>query len=61
MGNDVAEEGSGFGTSTNRVTIFAPGAAPEEWPLLTKREVADRLLDRLVGLRSPTGASLAAT
>jgi phosphopantothenoylcysteine decarboxylase / phosphopantothenate---cysteine ligase len=61
VGNDVAEDGSGFGTSTNRVTIFAPGAAPEEWPLLTKREVADRLLDRLVGLRSPPGASLAAT
>ena len=61
VGNDVAEDGSGFGTSTNRVTIFAPGAAPDEWPLLSKREVADRLLDRLVGLRSPTGASLAAT
>jgi phosphopantothenoylcysteine decarboxylase/phosphopantothenate--cysteine ligase len=61
VGNDVAEEGSGFGTSTNRVTIFAPGAEPDEWPMLTKREVADRLLDRLVGLRSPTGASLAAT
>ena len=61
VGNDVAEEGSGFGTATNRVTIFAPGATPEPWPLLTKREVADRLLDRLVGLRAATGASLAAT
>jgi len=61
VGNDVAEEGSGFGTSTNRVTIFAPGAAPDAWPLMTKREVADRLLDRLVGLRATTGASLAAT
>jgi phosphopantothenoylcysteine decarboxylase/phosphopantothenate--cysteine ligase len=61
VGNDVAEEGSGFGTQTNRVTIFAPGAAPEAWPLMTKREVADRLLDRLVGLRATTGASLAAT
>jgi phosphopantothenoylcysteine decarboxylase/phosphopantothenate--cysteine ligase len=61
VGNDVAEEGSGFGTSTNRVTIFVPGAPPEPWPLLTKREVADRLLDRLVSLRAATGASLAAT
>jgi phosphopantothenoylcysteine decarboxylase/phosphopantothenate--cysteine ligase len=61
VGNDVAEEGSGFGTSTNRVTIFSPGAPPEAWPLMTKREVADRLLDRLVGLRAAAGASLAAT
>ena len=61
VGNDVAESGSGFGTTTNRVTIFTPGAAPEPWPLLTKREVADRLLDRLVSLRAAQGASLAAT
>jgi len=61
VANDVAESGSGFGTTTNRVTIFAPGAEPEAWPLLTKREVADRLLDRLVSLRVAQGASLAAT
>jgi phosphopantothenoylcysteine decarboxylase/phosphopantothenate--cysteine ligase len=45
VANDVAEAGSGFGTDTNRVTILSAGAAPEAWPLLTKREVADRLLD----------------
>jgi phosphopantothenoylcysteine decarboxylase/phosphopantothenate--cysteine ligase len=45
VANDVAEAGSGFGTETNRVTILSTGAAPEAWPLLTKREVADRLLD----------------
>jgi phosphopantothenoylcysteine decarboxylase/phosphopantothenate--cysteine ligase len=45
VGNDVAEAGSGFGTDTNRVTIFAPGVEPDPWPMLTKREVADRLLD----------------
>jgi phosphopantothenoylcysteine decarboxylase / phosphopantothenate---cysteine ligase len=61
VGNDVAEDGSGFGTSTNRVTIFAPGVDPEPWPLLTKREVGDRLLDRLVALRAPQGASLTTT
>jgi phosphopantothenoylcysteine decarboxylase / phosphopantothenate---cysteine ligase len=51
VANDVAEAGSGFGTDTNRVTVFAAdaaGAAPEAWPLLSKREVADRLLDLLV-------------
>jgi phosphopantothenoylcysteine decarboxylase/phosphopantothenate--cysteine ligase len=47
VANDVSEAGSGFGTDTNRVTIFSPEGAAEEWPLLTKREVADRILDRL--------------
>jgi phosphopantothenoylcysteine decarboxylase / phosphopantothenate---cysteine ligase len=58
VANDVAEEGSGFGSPTNRVTIVVPGEPPAEWPLLTKREVAERLLDRLVALRSREGASL---
>jgi phosphopantothenoylcysteine decarboxylase/phosphopantothenate--cysteine ligase len=47
VANDVAEAGSGFGTDTNRVTLYAPGSEPEPWPLLSKREVADRLLDRV--------------
>ncbi|HWH37514.1 MAG TPA: bifunctional phosphopantothenoylcysteine decarboxylase/phosphopantothenate--cysteine ligase CoaBC [Candidatus Limnocylindrales bacterium] len=58
VANDVAAEGSGFGSPTNQVTLIFPGAAAEEWPLLPKRQVADRLLDRLVGLRGPDGASL---
>jgi phosphopantothenoylcysteine decarboxylase/phosphopantothenate--cysteine ligase len=61
VGNDVAEEGSGFGSPTNRVTVFAPDVPPEEWPLLAKSEVGHRLLDRLVALRAGEGASLAAT
>ena len=47
VGNDVAEVGSGFGTETNRVTLFARDAPPEAWPMLTKRAVADLLLDRV--------------
>ena len=45
VANDVAEAGSGFGTETTRVTVFAADAEPDPWPLMTKREVADRLLD----------------
>jgi phosphopantothenoylcysteine decarboxylase/phosphopantothenate--cysteine ligase len=48
VANDVAEPGSGFGTDTNRVTIYSNEAPPEELPLLSKREVAERLLDRIV-------------
>jgi len=51
VANDVAEPGSGFGTDTNRVTIIAPGSAPDPWPQLTKAQVAHRLLDRVVALR----------
>ena len=47
VANDVAEPGSGFGTDTNRVVILDRAGAREELPLLTKREVADRLLDRV--------------
>jgi phosphopantothenoylcysteine decarboxylase / phosphopantothenate---cysteine ligase len=47
VANDVAEAGSGFGTDTNRVTIYAADRSVDAWPMLTKREVADRLLDRV--------------
>lgn len=48
VANDVAEPGSGFGTDTNRVSILAVDGSRDDLPLMTKREVADRLLDRVV-------------
>ncbi len=47
VANDVAEAGSGFGTDTNRVAILDAAGGRDELPLLPKREVADRLLDRV--------------
>ena len=47
VANDVAEAGSGFGTDTNRVAILAADGSREDLPLQSKREVADRLLDRV--------------
>jgi phosphopantothenoylcysteine decarboxylase / phosphopantothenate---cysteine ligase len=47
VANDVSETGSGFGTDTNRVVILDAAGAREDLPLLTKREVADRILDRV--------------
>lgn len=47
VANDVSEPGSGFGTDTNRVVILAADGTRDDLPLLPKREVADRLLDRL--------------
>jgi phosphopantothenoylcysteine decarboxylase/phosphopantothenate--cysteine ligase len=48
VANDVSEAGSGFGTETNRVTILAADGGRDELPLLSKREVAERILDRVV-------------
>ena len=50
VANDVAEAGSGFGTDTNRVTIFAANGSREDLPMQSKRAVADHLLDRVAGL-----------
>jgi len=47
VANDVSEQGSGFGTDTNRVTILAADGGRDDLPLLPKREVADRILDRV--------------
>jgi phosphopantothenoylcysteine decarboxylase/phosphopantothenate--cysteine ligase len=48
VANDVSEPGSGFGTDTNRVVILGADGSRDDLPLLSKREVADRLLDRVV-------------
>lgn len=47
VANDVAEPGSGFGTETNQVVILDAAGGRAELPLLSKREVAERLLDRV--------------
>jgi len=52
VGNDVTKEGSGFGTDTNEVLLVSPDGGSEAWPLLSKSEVADRLWNRIVELRS---------
>lgn len=49
--NSLRQEGAGFGTDTNVVTLLTK-AGTEELPLLSKEEVADRLLDRLLTLQS---------
>jgi phosphopantothenoylcysteine decarboxylase / phosphopantothenate---cysteine ligase len=47
VANDVSAAGSGFGSETNRVTILDRAGATDALPLLPKREVADRILDRV--------------
>jgi phosphopantothenoylcysteine decarboxylase/phosphopantothenate--cysteine ligase len=45
--NNVTEEGSGFGTDTNRVVLIDRGGSVEELPQMQKTEVASLLWDRI--------------
>ncbi len=53
IANDITDVDSGFGTDTNKVTIINRDGKTESLPLMTKREVADKILERVVGLLSP--------
>lgn len=44
--NSLQDEGAGFGVDTNKVT-FIDADGKESLPLMTKREVADRIADRV--------------
>ena len=50
VANNITEKGSGFGTDTNRVTIIDSKGKAEELPIMSKYEVADKLLDRISSL-----------
>ena len=46
--NDVTAPDSGFAVDTNRVTIFERNGARDDWPLMSKEEVAQAILQRVV-------------
>jgi phosphopantothenoylcysteine decarboxylase/phosphopantothenate--cysteine ligase len=50
VANDVTAAGAGFDVDTNVVTLFARDGRDLALPKLTKREVADRILDEVVRL-----------
>jgi phosphopantothenoylcysteine decarboxylase/phosphopantothenate--cysteine ligase len=50
VANDITARGSGIGADTNQVVIIDRKDKVEKLPLLPKREVADRILDRVVKL-----------
>jgi phosphopantothenoylcysteine decarboxylase/phosphopantothenate--cysteine ligase len=45
--NDATEPGAGFEVETNRVVLLQRGQGDEALPLMSKAEVADRILDRV--------------
>jgi phosphopantothenoylcysteine decarboxylase / phosphopantothenate---cysteine ligase len=48
VANDVTAPDSGFSVDTNRVTIISTDGKVETLPLMTKRQVADQVLDWVV-------------
>jgi phosphopantothenoylcysteine decarboxylase/phosphopantothenate--cysteine ligase len=49
--NNVERSGAGFAVETNRVQVLDAAGHSEDWPLMSKDEVAERLLDRVLALR----------
>ena len=50
VANNLKVAGAGFGTDTNVVTVITKDAV-EELPMMSKEEVADALLDRIMKAR----------
>ena len=48
VANDVSRKDAGFSTDTNCVTILARDGVCTEHPLMSKRQLADVILDHVV-------------
>jgi phosphopantothenoylcysteine decarboxylase/phosphopantothenate--cysteine ligase len=57
VANDVTAEGAGFDHDTNIVTLFARDGRDLALPRMSKSEVAQRILDEVVRLRSTLRAA----
>jgi phosphopantothenoylcysteine decarboxylase/phosphopantothenate--cysteine ligase len=62
VANDITQRNVGFDFDTNAVTILTRATEDAlQLPLMSKREIADRILDVVVRLRSETGISTASS
>jgi phosphopantothenoylcysteine decarboxylase/phosphopantothenate--cysteine ligase len=52
IANDITKVGAGFNTDTNIATILTKSGGEIELPLMSKRELADKILDELIKLRA---------
>jgi phosphopantothenoylcysteine decarboxylase/phosphopantothenate--cysteine ligase len=56
VANDITKEGAGFNTDTNIATILTSMTDDStELPIMSKRDLADKILDEVVKLRSHRG------
>lgn len=57
VANDISARDAGFAVDTNRVSLLLPGGLVEPLPLMTKSEVAEAILARVVGLLAEVAGS----
>jgi phosphopantothenoylcysteine decarboxylase/phosphopantothenate--cysteine ligase len=56
VANEITAQNNVFGSDNNKVTLLDKTGAAESLPVLTKREVADKILDRVVTLLKDKGS-----
>ncbi|WML39042.1 bifunctional phosphopantothenoylcysteine decarboxylase/phosphopantothenate--cysteine ligase CoaBC [Neobacillus sp. OS1-2] len=57
VANNVKTAGAGFGTDTNIVTLFERSGAVKELPILSKIEVAKRIIEEITSLMKDMGGN----
>jgi phosphopantothenoylcysteine decarboxylase/phosphopantothenate--cysteine ligase len=60
VANDIAGEGSGFGSEANAGILLDARGTATEIPRTSKREMAERIWDRVIALRATPAATVAA-
>jgi phosphopantothenoylcysteine decarboxylase/phosphopantothenate--cysteine ligase len=55
IANDISASDAGFAVDTNRVTILDAGGGEEALPLMSKDEVAQFVMERVIGLLGLSG------
>jgi phosphopantothenoylcysteine decarboxylase/phosphopantothenate--cysteine ligase len=58
VANDITKDGAGFNTDTNIATILTRNGGQIDVPLMSKRELADKILDQIVKLREDTSLKI---
>lgn len=56
VANDLSQPGAGFGSDTNAVIMIDRQGEPQETPVMPKRRIAERIIDKIIDLRSKSGA-----
>ena len=54
VANDISQANTGFASATNAVTLIGRDGAEESIALAPKREIADRIIDKVQRLRAQT-------
>jgi phosphopantothenoylcysteine decarboxylase/phosphopantothenate--cysteine ligase len=55
--NDISARDAGFAVETNRVTLLGADGSQESLPLMSKEEVAEAVLGRVVNLLRGSGGA----